>query len=82
MVDRVTFGQAQFWKTGIRRKRCHIPVLLDGELVGEICGIENAALPNDLRYNVDVLGNNTGRFYDLAKAKESAREAIIREKAF
>ena len=81
MVDRVTFGPSKSWKMGIRRKRCCIPVFLDGEPVGEISGIQNAGLPHDMSYHVDVLGSNLGRFYDLAKAKESARDAVIREKA-
>ena len=81
MVDRVTFGPSESWKMGSRRKRCHIPVLLDGELVGEIFGIQNAGLAHDMSYHVDVLVNNLGRFYDLEKAKESARDAIVKDKA-
>ena len=81
MVDRVTFGPSESWKMGSRRKRCHIPVLLDGEPVGEIFGIQNTGLSHDVSYHVDVLGNNLGRFYDLEKAKESARDAIAQERA-
>ena len=81
MSEDLTFGPPTHWKMGSRRKRCHIPILLDGRPVGEIYGIQNNALPHDMSYHVEVLGSNLGRFYDLKTAKEHALQAIARKSA-
>ena len=80
MTGSISFGPPEHWKMGTRRKRCHIPILLDGKPVGEIYGIQNDALSHDMSYRVEILGDNLGRFYDLNKAKESALDAITRKK--
>lgn len=72
----VSFSRPQPHTSGWKGKTSYVSVRLDGKLVGEIVGRENAGIAGWMEWTVELLGKPSTRAESLVDAKAKARTLL------